>query len=118
MPMALCSIGGVLFASRIVLDQSWALDAIYAVFDRERSLKAIRWTGGRFIRWQLGALVWPEHSDAEQKLSISMMRSCGICFLHRRFADGDDEDSGEDIVPDLLPERTRHRCTVTGTMGR
>ncbi len=92
-----------LFGDRIVLDQGWALEAIYAVFDRQRAFKELRWAGGRFTRAQLGRLVWQEHSESEQKLFISMMRSCGICFLHRRF--GHNEDDGEFIAPDLLPQR-------------
>jgi internalin A len=92
-----------LFGDRIVLDQGWALEAIYAVFNRQRAFKELRWAGGRFTRSQLGSLVWQEHSEGEQKLFISMMRSCGICFLHRPF--GHDEDDGELIAPDLLPER-------------
>jgi internalin A len=99
-----------LFDDRIVLDQSWALDAIYAVFDRERSLKEIRRADGRFTRAQLGRLVWQEHSDAEQKLFISMMQSCGICFMHRRF----DDDDAEYIAPDLLPKRDSIAASLPG----
>jgi internalin A len=36
-----------LFEDRIILDQAWALDAIYAVFHRERSYKQLRELGGR-----------------------------------------------------------------------
>jgi internalin A len=91
-----------LFNDRIVLDQGWALEAIYAVFDRQRALKELRWAVGRFTRSDLERLVWQDYSEAEQKLFISMMQSCGICFLHRRF--GSDDDDGEYIAPDLLPE--------------
>jgi internalin A len=93
-----------MFFDRIVLDQSWALDAIYAAFDRKRVYQVLRDDGGRFSRAKLGLLVWQEHSDAEQKLLLSMMVSCGICFLHRRFG-GADDDNAEYIAPDLLPER-------------
>ena len=43
-----------LFGDRIVLDQSWALEAIYAVFDRKQSYRQLRWAGGRFTRSLLG----------------------------------------------------------------
>jgi internalin A len=101
-----------LFGDRIVLDQGWALEAIYAVFDRQRAFKELRWAGGRFTRADLGRLVWREHSEGEQKLFISMMRSCGICFLHRPFEHGDDD--GEFIAPDLLPERYRIAAHLPG----
>ena len=74
-----------MFFDRIVLDQGWALDAIYAVFDRKRVYKVVNDRDGRISRAELGWLVWQEHSDSEQKLLLSMMVSCGICFLHRRF---------------------------------
>lgn len=42
-----------------------------------------------------------------------MMRSCGICFRHRRFADPDGEDA-EYIAPDLLPEREEVAAELAG----
>ena len=92
------------FGDRIVLDQGWALDAIYALFDRKRVYHELRRLNGRFSRSLLGLLVWQEHSDADQELLLSMMRSCGICFLHRRFGDTERDDP-EYLAPDLLPER-------------
>ncbi|MFO1024811.1 MAG: COR domain-containing protein [Acetobacteraceae bacterium] len=94
-----------LFHDRIVLDQAWALEAIYAVFDRAGPLTELCRAGGRFRRWHLAASVWRDFSDAEQKLFVSMMRSCGICFLHRAFRNEPDEDA-EYIVADLLSDRT------------
>jgi len=101
-----------LFADRIVLDQGWALEAIYAVFDRRRVYDVLRQDGGRFSRAKLGLLIWQDHSDSEQKLLLSMMVSCGICFVHRSFGDFDD-DNTEYIAPDLLPSRER----VTGQLA-
>ena len=49
--------------------------------------------------------MWRAHSVAEQKLFLDMMRSCGICFVHREGPDRDD-DATEYIAPDLLPERS------------
>ncbi len=89
-----------LFGDRIVLDQAWALDAIYAVFQRERCYRQLLWLRGRFTRAMLELLVWQEHGSAEQKLFLSMMRSCGICFVHREAG-----DATEYVAPDLLPER-------------
>ena len=48
-------------------------------------------------------LVWQGSKVEEQRLLLSMMQSCGICFLHR---EADDEDENEYIAPDLLPERS------------
>src|SRR5207248_8006754 len=49
-----------LFGGRIVLDQGWALDSIYALFDRKRVYKVLCADDGRFSRFKLGLLVWQE----------------------------------------------------------
>jgi internalin A len=92
-----------LFDDRIILDQSWALEAVYAVFHRQKCYRQLRQLGGRFTRPLLEALVWDGYTVEEQKLFLSMMESCGICFVHRRRSNDDDEN--EYIAPDLLPER-------------
>ena len=93
-----------LFGDAIILDQAWALDAVYAVFDREsKAFRNIERYGGRFRRSDLAEWVWQKHSVEEQKLFLSFMQQCGICFIYRR-GYGNIED--EYIAPDLLP-RTR-----------
>ena len=47
-----------LFDDQIILDQAWALDAIYAAFDRELCYRQLMWTRGRFTRALLESLVW------------------------------------------------------------
>ena len=93
-----------LFDDSIVLDQSWALDAIYAVFHRDKSLRWLQRSRGRFVRSDLQDLVWQDYSVAEADLFISMMQSCGICFVYKEGHQGNEET--EYIVPELLPERT------------
>jgi internalin A len=92
-----------LFDDRIIVDQSWALEAVYAVFNRQKCHKQLRQLGGRFTRPLLEALVWDGYDVEEQRLFLSMMLACGICFVHRRRSNDDEED--EYIAPDLLPER-------------
>jgi internalin A len=59
-----------LFGDRIVLDHAWALNAIYAVFDRTRCYRQLQKEGGRFNRFRLEELIWKEqgYSAAEQRL--------------------------------------------------
>jgi internalin A len=94
-----------LFHDRIILDQSWALEAIYAVFHRDRCVK-LRRQKGRFTRSDLAEWLWAAagHSVADQELLLSMMQSCGICFIHRQ-ALPDKDIEAEYIAPDLLPEK-------------
>ena len=100
------------FRDRIILDQNWALEAIYAIFDRSGAYWTFRRIGGRFTRTLLGLVVWRRYSAEDQTLLLEMMRSSGICFLHQPFGAGPEEDA-EYIAPDLLPERDHVQGALT-----
>jgi internalin A len=88
-----------LFGGRIVLDQNWALEAIYALFDRKKILPLLRGYG-RFSRADLETLIWSSYTREEQQTFLDMMESCGICFRVRQLSDGE----WEYIAPELLPQ--------------
>jgi internalin A len=94
-----------LFGGDIVLDQGWALGAIYALFDRKQFLPLYQ-NFGRFTPAQLAAVVWRDHTPGERELFLGMMKQCGICFANhpekKRSVDGEET---EFIAPDLLPDR-------------
>jgi internalin A len=77
-----------LFHGNIILDQSWALQAIYTVFHREKCIRQLRQQGGRFTRENLGDWLWDDegHSVDDQEQFIHMMLSCGICFRLRELS--------------------------------
>ena len=91
------------FDEQIILDQQWALDAIYAVFHRDNGLyKVIEENRGRFTQSLLDRWVWKDkYTKAEQSSLVGMMKSCDICFTIRRKS----EIYGEAVyvAPDLLP---------------
>lgn len=94
-----------LFQDQVVLDPSWALDAIYTVFDRQSGMaKRIQRQRGRFTRDLLSDTLWRDYSVEEQEVFLSMMVSCGICFVLREWPE-DGEWLREYVAPDLLPER-------------
>jgi internalin A len=94
------------FGDQIVLDQAWALDAVYAVFDRaSHSLKKIERNRGRFRRSELAEWAWQKHGVPEQELFLSFMQQCGICFTIQR-EDREKRVEAEYIAPDLLPARS------------
>ena len=93
-----------MFGEQIILDQAWALDAIYTVFNRESCLKPLRKWGGKFSRSDLANLVWQDFSIGEQELFLSMMCSCGIAFVYRE-EDAYLKIEAEYIAPDLLPDK-------------
>jgi internalin A len=93
-----------LFSDRIVLDQGWALESIYAVLHREKCFRKLQRQKGCFTPPDLAEWLWDEqgHGAEEQKLLLSMMQSCGICF---RVREGSDRTGAEYIAPDFLPGR-------------
>lgn len=94
-----------LFQDQVVLDPSWALEAIYAIFERKSGVvKRIQRQRGRFTRDLLSDTLWQCYSAGEQELFLSMMVSCGICFELREWWE-DGERQREYVAPDLLPER-------------
>ncbi|MEM7429912.1 MAG: leucine-rich repeat domain-containing protein, partial [Pseudomonadota bacterium] len=100
------------FEGRIIVDQAWALDAIYTVFDRDNCVRHLRYLDGRFTRSLLETLAWSEYSGTEQELFLSFMESCGIAFAHREGRP--DERPTEYISPDLLPEFERVSSKLEG----
>ena len=102
-----------LFANKIIIDQTWALDAIYTVFDRENCFTQLKYSGGRFTRSLLESLAWSEYSIDEQRLFLSMMRSCNICFVHRA-ADPERNIEAQYVAPDLLPDRAKVEGDLLG----
>ena len=95
-----------LFHGEIILDQGWALEAIYAVLHRDRSVTQLRQKRGRFTREDLGFWLWDResHSIADQERFISMMIGCGICFRMRKLSDnGEWPEVWEYAAPDHLP---------------
>ncbi len=91
-----------MFNEQIILDQGWALEAIYSVFDRASCVRQLQYLQGRFTRSLLASLVWQTHSEEEQALFLSMMCSCGVAFVYRQ---GNEERETEYIAPDWLPEK-------------
>jgi internalin A len=94
-----------LFHNRILLDQSWALDAVYAVFERSSTYPLIKANDGRLWPSLLAATVWREYEPEAQKLFLSLMCTCGIVFPYRQ-ADADLGLEAEYLAPDLLPSRS------------
>ena len=91
------------FSDQIILDQTWALEAIYTLFDRQGAFRVLN-RYGRFTRSDLTVLAWQKFSVAEQELFLSLMQSCGICFPLRKVSINGREAEWEYAAPELLPE--------------
>jgi len=91
-----------LFGDRIIIDQRWALEAIYAVFERQECAPLIRAERGRFTLAMLGETVWRGYSADEQRHFLAMMLHCGMAFEYIEGGAGREETIY--IAPDLLPD--------------
>jgi internalin A len=102
-----------LFHDRIILDQSWALEAVYGVFDRRKAYPLILNQGGRFTPSLLAMTAWKEYGEPERRLFLSLMQACGIAFVHR----AEDPRLGletEYIAPDILPGKDAVAAQLAG----
>ncbi|MEL7337313.1 MAG: COR domain-containing protein, partial [Planctomycetota bacterium] len=74
-----------LIEERVIVDQQWALDAIYTILDRRKDAEIFRTlnrSDGRFTRSKLEQWGWNQekYSKSQQSLLISAMELCGLCF--------------------------------------
>jgi internalin A len=91
-----------LFGDRIIIDQRWALEAVYAVFERQECAPLIRAERGRFTLAMLGETVWRGYTADEQRHFLAMMLQCGMAFDYTEGGAGREETIY--IAPDLLPD--------------
>jgi hypothetical protein len=86
------------FGDRLILDQDWLLERIYAVFDprsqiRQRILRA----GGSLFADDT-ASVWPDHDPHERQVFLGFLTGAELAFHVER------SNPAEYVVPALLPE--------------
>jgi internalin A len=85
------------FDARLVLDQAWALEGVYALMHRGSVMPFLRRHHGHFSREDLNDLLWDgQFTPAEQALFIELMKQCGVCF---------EVAPGRYVAPDCLPQR-------------
>ena len=101
-----------LFQNQIILDQNWALEAIYSIFHRDKCHKQLKKLQGRFSREDLELLIWSGYTTAEQNAFLRMMESCAICFEVRKLPNGE----WEYIAPELLPEWSEAQELLLGRL--
>ena len=82
-----------LFNNQIIIDQQWAINAVYTLFDRKKHYYQLKDQKGKFTKQDLKEF-WEMYSLTEQELFLSYMLSCEICY----------EVDNVYIAPALLPE--------------
>lgn len=67
-----------LFNNQIILNQQWAIEAVYTLFDRQGMFMRLRNNG--FFRGADLSLGWQDKPLDEQELLLSFMESCELCI--------------------------------------
>lgn len=97
-----------LFNNQIILDQAWAIKAIYTIFDRNKGgyYYEILSRQGRFSGGDLKRFWAEKASEAECELFLSFMLSCELCFETSPDENRWERPFGERtfIAPQLLPD--------------
>ena len=104
---------GVLFYQEeifkgIILDQLWAIEAIYTLFNRDKVYYKllIGEEGGFSGKYLAEQDLWGKYSEFERELFISFMLSCEMCFETTTIPEENVPFAKRTfIAPQLLPER-------------
>jgi Leucine-rich repeat (LRR) protein/GTPase SAR1 family protein len=92
-----------LFNDQIVIDQKWAIDAVYTLLDRKGLFCRLH-ANGRFTGQDLQEH-WQQYTLEEQELFVSFMQQCEICFeASNSYKWNTPLKEKEFIAPQLLPE--------------
>ena len=109
------------FKDAVIINQGWAIEAIYTIFNREKGIyKLIEGQKGRFTGKELGnywKMADKDYSPPEQELLVNFMLGCEMCFEMNQGKndDGYRYSSFEDrlfVVPELLPTKTPDSVSV------
>ena len=92
------------FGNQIILDQAWAIDAVYAVLDRQ----GFYFRTGKIKKGKTGYQdlqnIWKNNTDDERKLFIDFMLSTELCFETTEKKDWNTPlQERTFVVPQLLP---------------
>lgn len=96
------------FGSSIILNQAWAIDAVYKVLDKDQEyFEVLEGNRGRLTYRDL-CEIWEKESDAERELFIRFMLDCELCFettleQKERYFYSPPLKDRTFIVPQLLP---------------
>jgi len=96
------------FKDKIILNQEWAIRAIYILFERNDELgyyQEIVDNDGQFTGVQL-RIYWEGYGEKEQELFIEFMLACGMCYEIKK--EQEESKAFEErvfIAPEMLGEK-------------
>jgi small GTP-binding protein len=90
------------FQDQIILDQNWAIEAVYKLFDPHEYRPLLEQMRGRF-KGRFTSNFWRDAEQNEREIYLSFMCNAGICYEVENQA-ATSFDAKEFIIPALLPE--------------
>lgn len=93
------------FNNHIIINQSWAIEAIYSILDRDSHyFEILEYNKGR-IGYNDLKRVWKDNTDKERQLFIEFMLSCELCFeIYEKTTDKISTfHQREFVLPQMLP---------------
>jgi small GTP-binding protein len=90
------------FQDQIILDQNWAIEAVYKLFDPHEHRSLLEQMRGRF-KGRFTSTFWCDAEQNEREIYLSFMCNAGICYEVENKA-ATSFDAKEFIIPALLPE--------------
>lgn len=91
-----------LFGGNIILDQKWAIDAVYTLFNRKKLFYRLVIRNSGLFSYEDLQDNWEMYKIEEQEVFIGFMQDCEICFElghNKRFS------QKTWVAPSLLPEK-------------
>jgi len=94
------------FNNQIIVDQAWAIEAIYKVLDRDGEyFQTLIDEEGDFSYDDI-TTIWKNNNDSERKLFIDFMLTCELCFEVTKYKKHDTPLSERHfVIPQFLPSK-------------
>ncbi len=107
--------------NNIILDQRWALDAIYKPLERNtpfyNDLRSMY--KGRVRADVLYTVFGEDYSIQEKRLFLELMKSCGLCYHLNTEVSSNNEYKQWYVFPEFLPNQITHTAkTLWGVGGK
>jgi hypothetical protein len=94
------------FQDQVILDQNWAIDAAYCVFDPNKPNRSLIERMGGHFKGKDASMFWTEEDTMEHEIYLDFMHNCGVCYEPQRWDNWHQSipfAEREFIIPALLP---------------
>jgi GTPase SAR1 family protein/class 3 adenylate cyclase len=93
-----------LFHNQIIIDQKWAIEAVYELFKRDKRSLFLRLQNNGFFCGEDLTEAWKNFREEEIRLFLTFMESCEICVSLDEDYRSKSFEEREFLAPQLLPD--------------